>query len=518
MAASGPRAADGRSLVLDGLIFAEAQQYLEAIGLWEQALSAQGGGSGEAAYLCIALLEDHLRSLHEGRADEPPNFREKLKEIGFAAEPAGDDPLALRTPTRRMAAVPNELGRAAESRKRRGQPRYEPDPGLKDRATRDSPAGRPTPAPMPLGGGVPVPAEGTDRRDRAAQHQEPSLRDAFALGNISGLPDQSDLGIGLFDGFEQFDQDNASVPPSGFDLGMATTAQRPEPPSSDPTPLGSALPVGLELPDPGEQAVQGELEGGLPASDPAPAAASRLRDPFDVLRGPDAPVPELPVPDFSAAEGLFDFDLATPDAPDFDIVVDGGESSWEQEDDSGILDLSNTPMLPETDHQTWDGGPWGDSGENPSASRRRVRGTGHGPAFDELELPEDPPGEIDHHLLDAAATHQSLGDYESSQAAIAQYLTTNPGGGEAQDIYDENMRQLELKYLAKLGNLESTPTVALSADQLVWHNLDPNKGFVLSRVDGKMSITDILDLVHLDRHETIRLLSELAEDGIIQVQ
>jgi hypothetical protein len=131
-------------------------------------------------------------------------------------------------------------------------------------------------------------------------------------------------------------------------------------------------------------------------------------------------------------------------------------------------------------------------------------------------LPEDSDGTNRRAALRGLARQaQSIGDYPASQRAIRELLREGVEDDEIHALQAENLKQIEAAYLARLGSLDRTPQLALTPDQLVWHNLDVHKGFVLSRVDGVLTARDIIDIVHLPRRDTIRLLAELVQDGIL---
>ena len=49
----------------------------------------------------------------------------------------------------------------------------------------------------------------------------------------------------------------------------------------------------------------------------------------------------------------------------------------------------------------------------------------------------------------------------------------------------------------------------------MWLNLDHRAGFVLSQIDGTMTIDDIYALSGLSRLDTAKILAELVEQGVI---
>ena len=121
-------------------------------------------------------------------------------------------------------------------------------------------------------------------------------------------------------------------------------------------------------------------------------------------------------------------------------------------------------------------------------------------------------------LLKTARAAQALGDYPASQRATNTLLEEVPVTPEIAAIQAENHRQTEKQHLAKLGGLERRPVLAVTPQELVWHDLSPPEGFVLSRVDGFITCQDIIDISHLPRHETLRLLANLVTNGLLSIR
>ncbi|MCA9565274.1 MAG: hypothetical protein KC561_17370, partial [Myxococcales bacterium] len=84
-----------RSLISDGLALVDRAEYLEAIDTWETALNTDP--SSDAALLCTTLLEDYLIALDAGEDADIPDFRGRLRAIGYDPSPEIFDD---RTPTR----------------------------------------------------------------------------------------------------------------------------------------------------------------------------------------------------------------------------------------------------------------------------------------------------------------------------------------------------------------------------------------------------------------------------------
>jgi hypothetical protein len=72
-------------------------------------------------------------------------------------------------------------------------------------------------------------------------------------------------------------------------------------------------------------------------------------------------------------------------------------------------------------------------------------------------------------------------------------------------------------YLAALGGTEGCPVLAVEPRRVLTLPLGPQAAFVLSRIDGQSSVEDVLDMSSFPRVETLRILYDLLQQGIIEV-
>jgi hypothetical protein len=78
-------------------------------------------------------------------------------------------------------------------------------------------------------------------------------------------------------------------------------------------------------------------------------------------------------------------------------------------------------------------------------------------------------------------------------------------------------RAIDDSYLEALGGERGVPRVALSPGQLTGLPLGAQAGFLLSRIDGESNVEDLIDISGLPRLDTLRLLYELQQQGVISV-
>jgi hypothetical protein len=76
---------------------------------------------------------------------------------------------------------------------------------------------------------------------------------------------------------------------------------------------------------------------------------------------------------------------------------------------------------------------------------------------------------------------------------------------------------LEDTYFATLGGPTGVPRITLPPARMKELPLSPHAAFVLSQIDGACSVDDILDISTLGRLDTLQILYDLAQQGVITV-
>jgi hypothetical protein len=83
---------------------------------------------------------------------------------------------------------------------------------------------------------------------------------------------------------------------------------------------------------------------------------------------------------------------------------------------------------------------------------------------------------------------------------------------------DAILAEIRTAYLARLGSRKHVPFVRTALTAKSRPDLEHWAAFVLSLVDGKASIDDVIDASALPEVEALRLLCELRERGMIDVR
>jgi hypothetical protein len=110
------------------------------------------------------------------------------------------------------------------------------------------------------------------------------------------------------------------------------------------------------------------------------------------------------------------------------------------------------------------------------------------------------------------------GDYSGALAIAETLLASDPSHRTAQQYADNCREMLCRLYLSRLGDKSRIPRVVMAPTQLRWLTLDHRSGFLLSCVDGMSSIEEILDVSGMAQIDTLRILNDLLQQGVIEVE
>jgi hypothetical protein len=108
-------------------------------------------------------------------------------------------------------------------------------------------------------------------------------------------------------------------------------------------------------------------------------------------------------------------------------------------------------------------------------------------------------------------------NYSSALVLAESVLASDPGHAQARRCAESCREMLGQKYLSRLGGRENIPRVSMSADDLRSVSLDHRAGFLLSFVDGAMSIDEVLDVSAMPELDALRIMFELRMQGVIEI-
>ncbi len=120
-------------------------------------------------------------------------------------------------------------------------------------------------------------------------------------------------------------------------------------------------------------------------------------------------------------------------------------------------------------------------------------------------------------LLKGAGDMLQLDDFSGAIELLDKVLEQEPGNSRAKGMRDEAEGELLSMLSSKLGNLNRTPRVRMSQDEIIWLNLDNRAGFILSMVDGSLSLDEIISICGLPQLEGMRILVQLLQEKVIEL-
>jgi hypothetical protein len=101
-------------------------------------------------------------------------------------------------------------------------------------------------------------------------------------------------------------------------------------------------------------------------------------------------------------------------------------------------------------------------------------------------------------------------DYAGALLAAEALLETHPGHQDLIDSAQIARSELRRLYVARLGSLDKAPRLAMGPQGLLTlQSLDFRAGLILSRVNGRATLAEIVQASELPPHEALRILSEL---------
>src|SRR5207237_5473842 len=112
-------------------------------------------------------------------------------------------------------------------------------------------------------------------------------------------------------------------------------------------------------------------------------------------------------------------------------------------------------------------------------------------------------------LLDRAADWHRQGELDKAVNAVDLALGEDPNSALAQKLIHRNRDTIMTVFQAFLGDLQRTPVLARPLHELGKMSIHPRAAFLLSRIDGTLSIDETLDVSGMPRLEAYRYLCQL---------
>ena len=114
-------------------------------------------------------------------------------------------------------------------------------------------------------------------------------------------------------------------------------------------------------------------------------------------------------------------------------------------------------------------------------------------------------------LLDEcqAALRDGRVDGAAMAAEMALQLREQAHSPKIDDIVDSARPLFERAFCACIGDMKCAPIRAIRSEELAAHGLDHRAAFLMSRMDGMLTVGDLLDIAGMPRFEALRLMAAL---------
>jgi tetratricopeptide (TPR) repeat protein len=119
-------------------------------------------------------------------------------------------------------------------------------------------------------------------------------------------------------------------------------------------------------------------------------------------------------------------------------------------------------------------------------------------------------------LADDALKLMRDGHLEAALELLETLARRDAGRLELQGYLEMVRSRLLDRYRERVGGMDVVPSVRVGARELLKFNLPASTGFLLSLVDGKTSVNDLISLSGLDPFETLRMLANLLDAGVVE--
>ena len=108
-----------------------------------------------------------------------------------------------------------------------------------------------------------------------------------------------------------------------------------------------------------------------------------------------------------------------------------------------------------------------------------------------------------------AALTEGRADGAALAAEMALQLREQARSPKIDDIVDSTRPLFERAFCACIGDMNCAPIRAIPAEELAAHGLDHRAAFLMSRMDGMLTVGDLLDIAGMPRFDALRLMAAL---------
>jgi len=116
-----------------------------------------------------------------------------------------------------------------------------------------------------------------------------------------------------------------------------------------------------------------------------------------------------------------------------------------------------------------------------------------------------------------AALLEGHADRAALVAELALQLSEQARSPEVIGIVDSRRLLFERAFCACIGDMKSAPIRAIPSEALDAHGFDHRAAFLMSRMDGTLSVGELLDVAGMPRFDALRLISALRRAQVVDM-
>jgi tetratricopeptide (TPR) repeat protein len=135
----------------------------------------------------------------------------------------------------------------------------------------------------------------------------------------------------------------------------------------------------------------------------------------------------------------------------------------------------------------------------------------------DAEAPAARPGPSGGLLADAVALLRD-GGLQEALGLLETLVRSDPGNLEAQALLELARGSLLRVYRARVGSGEGVPRVRIPTAEMMKYNLPAAAGFLLSAIDGRISVDELIAVSGMDPFDALRALANLLDAGIVEAR
>lgn len=102
-------------------------------------------------------------------------------------------------------------------------------------------------------------------------------------------------------------------------------------------------------------------------------------------------------------------------------------------------------------------------------------------------------------------------------AAIHNALNQEPNNAEAHKLREEAEQKLIANIYKNALSPQAVPRLLISFEQLEQQRLDPQEGFVLSRINGELDVASVVSVCPFREADTLRMIKKLLDSAVIEM-